>query len=129
MAKAGKQIETGPPVVEIEGFSMSNPGNGWRRCRSEEGGCDGFIKGAAGKKACPNCGHVKAKGERQLSFPQVGVSNEVALFFILAQGGVAKAIKAVEAVAADPVLDFVCQCGGSKEAAAKLNLIAQKIGQ
>lgn len=128
MAKA---ISTGPAAPkDIEGFSMSKGGAGWKNCPS----CSGFVKGPL-TKVCPNCKHEfqfkakEPKGERQLSFPTVGVSNEVALFFILAQGGLPKAIKAVEAVQADPVLDFVCQCGGSAQAVAKLNLIAAKIGQ
>lgn len=129
-----KKVETGPPPPkDIEGFSMAKGGPGWKSCPS----CSGFVKGPL-SKVCPNCKHefvfkarVPKTGGSQLSFPPVrtGPDLEKVMKFVFLVGGGSfdKAAKALEAVKADPVIDFAISCGGSQEAIDELTAVKGRL--
>ena len=111
---------------DIEGFSMSKGGPGWKSCPE----CSGFVKGPL-TKVCPNCKHEFTFKSR-LASPasdagSTGVSLEAAMLFTLKQGSVDKAKKALEALQANPAMAFAIAAGGVPAALAMLDKVCKKI--
>lgn len=102
MAKKGEVstiIKSVVPEDTIPGYSVTNPGKGWKFCSR----CEGYVKGAA-TAICPKC---------KLEVPKK----------------VKKAVGKVEAevVSTEDILRFALKHGGFDKAIAKVSEIKKKI--
>ncbi|AMV21522.1 hypothetical protein [Planctomyces sp. SH-PL14] len=97
----------------IEGYSKDPMGAGWKKCPQ----CEGYVKGPVTKE-CPNCHHLFEFKSRTVKKPVASTVDreqqmeQQVMLLALKMGGLQNVTKAVQKLAADPLVAFTIRCGG-----------------